>query len=149
MRHVNYLRMNFSDQLKSKAIESFQGELAWKKEDVAQAMVELAGNGYAILGGDVWVVVKNQSNVPRLASIDSENIAVGIIKGREGQDCVFSWNSDRRHGEAWDEYVLRSKHESIEIINKVNVEETVAQEFHDLIFYNLVFANEAEYQSLH
>ncbi|GAB3525991.1 hypothetical protein GCM10027443_00750 [Pontibacter brevis] len=140
--------MKFSDQLKSKAIDSFQGELAWKKEDVAQAINELTDNGYAILGGDVWAVVKKQNNVFSLTSIDPENIAVGIIKGRDGKDYVFNWHSDRRSNEGWGDYVERSKNESMQIIDKMNAEETVAQELQDSIFYNLVFANEVEYRDL-
>lgn len=138
--------MKFSDEIVSKAINSINNELAWKKEHVFQAIDELVNCNVAILGGDVWAVVKNHAS--SLTKIDSGNIAVGIIKGKDGQDYVYNWHSDKKSSESWKEYVLRTKNESIESINKMNAEQIVADEFKNSIYYNLVFIDEAGYETL-
>jgi hypothetical protein len=140
--------MKFSDKTIDKAIKSLGNELAWKKEDVFQAIDELIENKCAILGGDVWAVVKNNINLSKLTQVDAENIAIGIIRGKDGQDYVYNWYSNKRQGESWDEYVLRSKIETIESINKMNAEQTVAEEFKNFIYYNLVFADNIEFENL-
>lgn len=140
--------MEFSDKILERAIESFNGELAWRRNDVIHAIKELIENNYAILGGDVWSVVGCESSLPKLTQIDSEKIGVGIIKGKEGQDYVFNWYSVKEQTESWDEYVIRSKKETIDSINQMNAEEYVQKELIDTIFYNLVYANEFEFNKL-
>jgi hypothetical protein len=138
----------FSDDTTSKAIKSLSGELAWRKEDIFQAINELAENKCAILGGDVWAVVKENSKINSFTRIDSERIAIGIIKGKDGKDYVYSWHSDIKMNESWEEYVLRSKAEAVNIINKMNAEEEVASDFENSIYYNLVFTNKIEFENL-
>jgi hypothetical protein len=140
--------MKFSKQLFKKAIVSVHDELAWKKEDVFQAIDELIDNNIALLGGDVWAVMKYDENTPILTWIDHNRIAVGIIKGKDGQDYVYNWSSDKRQKESWNEFVRRSKSESIEVINKLDVERTVSVEYADSIYYNLVFVDQFEYKKL-
>lgn len=140
--------MKFSDKILERAIESLNGELAWKRNDVVQAINELTENKYAILGGDVWAVGGNDSPLPRLTQIDPEKIAVGIIKGKDGQDYVFNWYSNKGQNETWDDYVNRSKKETIDSINNMNAEESVSKELSNSIFYNLVFADKEEFEKL-
>jgi hypothetical protein len=140
--------MKFSDKILQRAIESLNGELAWKRNDVLRAINELTDNKYAILGGDVWAIVANELSLTRLTQIDSEKIAVGIIKGKDGQDYVFNWYSNKGQNETWDEYVKRSKKETIDSIDKMNAEESVSEELSDSIFYNLVFADKEEFEKL-
>ncbi len=140
--------MKFSDKILERAIESLNGELAWKRNDVVQAINELTESNYAILGGDVWAVVGNEPSLPRLTQIDSEKIVLGIIKGKDGQDYVFNWCSNKEQNETWDEYVNRSKKETIDSIDRMNAEESVSKELSDSIFYNLVFADKEEFEKL-
>ncbi len=141
--------MKFSDAVLNKAIKSSNGgELAWKKEDVFSAIDELIAGGYAILGGDVWAILKKGGDNSALTHIDSANIAVGVIKGKDDKDYVFNWHSDKKEQESWEEYIDRSKQETVKAIDVMNAEEAVSPELQDVIYYNLVFANKVEYENL-
>ena len=140
--------MIFTDKILTFAIRSTSGELAWKKEYVLQAIDELIDKGYAILGGDVWAIVGKNENDLTLLNIDYENIAVGVIKGKDGLDYVFNWYSTKKTDESWQEYALRSKIETINSINQMNAENFVAKEYEKSIYYNLVFADKSEYENL-
>ena len=138
--------MIFADKILNVAISSPYGELAWKREYVFQAIDELVDNGYAILGGDVWAVVTKE--LTTLTQIDSERIAVGIIKGKDGKDYVFNWHSEKKANESWEAYVVRTKMETIAAIEKMDAENTVAKEFENCIYYNLVYSDKIEFEKL-
>jgi hypothetical protein len=140
--------MTFSESVRSKAIISFNDELAWKLSDVTKAITELIANGYAILGGDVWAVASLQAEQIPLTHISAKEIAVGIIKGQDGKDYVFNWHSNKVQSESWTDYVKRTGEESLAAIKKLNAESIVADEFKAHIYYNLVYANESEYSKL-
>jgi hypothetical protein len=140
--------MKFSDDLLNKAISSVYDELAWKRADVFGAINELAANNYAILGGDVWAVTGVEKNINELTQIDRNKVSVGLIKGKNGQDFIFNWHTNREINESWDNYVLRCKSDTINAINNMETESTVADEFKDSIYYNLVYAGNAEFDKL-
>lgn len=140
--------MKFTEKVLNKAIRALNGELAWKKEDVFQAIDELIENEVAILGGDVWAIRNSSKEISPLIELEAENIAVGIIKAKDGESYVFNWHSNKSVSEDWEEYVLKSKRETIDAINKMKTEETVAEEFTDSIYYNLVFASKTEFENL-
>ncbi len=148
MRHAKHIYMKFSDQILKNAIVSVDNEFAWKKEYAIQAIIELTENNIAILGGDVWAVTENLHKQSILTQIDKTNFAIGIIKGKDGLDYVFEWHSTKNLYESWEAYVLRSKNESMESINQMNAEEMVVKKYKNLIYYNLVYANQIEYENL-
>jgi len=55
--------MKFTEKVLNTAIRALNGELAWKKDDVFQAIDELIENEVAILGGDVWAVRKSSKEI--------------------------------------------------------------------------------------
>ena len=69
----------FSDNIKNKSIFSVDDELAWKLNDVFDAIDEIINNGYAILGGEDWAVVSKQSGHIPLTYINPDEIAIGIM----------------------------------------------------------------------
>jgi hypothetical protein len=140
--------MEFSATVRDKAITSFNGELAWKLQDVLIAISELTDNGYAILGGDVWALMRKESGQVPLTQISRSEIAVGIIKGQDGADYVFNWHSDKKSSESWEDYVKRTKKETLSSIKKLNAEQVVADEFKDSIYYNLVYVDQKEFENL-
>lgn len=140
--------MEFSKSIVDKAIVGLGDELAWRRADVIYAIDELVEKGFAILGGDVWAVAKENPNLTKMTRIDDERIVVGIIKGKNGLDWILNWHSEMKKGESWDEYVLRSKRETLDAINRMDAENVVIEEFADSIFYNLVFADKEGYEEL-
>ncbi|MDP4248936.1 MAG: hypothetical protein Q8918_02375 [Bacteroidota bacterium] len=140
--------MIFSDSVRNKAIVSISNEFAWKLQDVYEAIKELTDNGYAILGGDVWAVMSKQSGNLPLTYISPSEIAVGIIRGRNGVDYVFNWYSNKIISETWEDFVKRAKEETITSIRKLNAEQVVADEFKENIYYNLVYTDQVGYAKL-
>ena len=86
--------------------------------------------------------------MPRLTTIDYANIAVGVIRGKDGQKYVYNWYFDKQPNETWEEYVLRAKTETINAINKMDAENSVAEEFKNSIYYNLVYEEQTEFEKL-
>jgi len=140
--------MKFSEDILNKAIISAYDELAWKSADVFDAIEELAAKNCAILGGDVWVTTGLKENQNELTQIDRATVAVGIIKGKNGQDFVFNWHTNRETNESFSDYVLRCKADTINAINDMKTEQTVAEEFKDSIYYNLVYVDSKEFNKL-
>ncbi|HLY70029.1 MAG TPA: hypothetical protein VKR53_09880 [Puia sp.] len=138
----------FSDALRNKAISSFDDELAWKLDDIFDAIDEIINSGYAILGGDAWAIVSTQSEHIPLTYINPNEIAIGIIRGGDNIDYVFNWHCDKKKSEGWEDYLKRTKDESIKSIKKLNTEQLVADEFKDSIYYNLVYINEEGHNKL-
>ena len=141
--------MKFTESLKRKAIESLNGELAWKKQDIFSAIDELIENGNAILGGDVWAVLtefNRSENI--LTRIEPHQIAVGLIKDKNNETNVFNWYTNRMENESWTDYMNRTKEESIKAIEILNAEKTTKTKYRNSIFYNLVFCNENEFEKL-
>lgn len=141
--------MTFSEELLQKAIRSSDiSGLAWKKEDIFQAIDEVTASGYAILGGDVWVVKEKNPNNQQQTLIDSANIAFGIIKGNNGKDQIYNWYTNKNENESWDEYINRSKLGTIQAINQMNVEESISKELQDHVYYCLTFVSKTQYEDL-
>lgn len=141
--------MNFSKDIFDKAINCPEyGGLAWRREDITEAMSELSKDGFAVLGGDVWAVFRNNQNLNSLSKISPRDIKVGMIEDKNGKLGVYAWSSDKKESESWDDYVERSRAESVAVIEKMNAEHDVASELQSAIYYNLVYKNEDEYRKL-
>jgi hypothetical protein len=63
--------MRFSGEVAAKAVEAANGELAWTKDDVRGAIAELAAANHAVLGGEVWLAVR-QAEVPPLTQLEDK-----------------------------------------------------------------------------
>src|SRR5579863_145220 len=138
--------MIFSERLKNKGIISTDNELAWKREDIFDAINEITKNNFAILGGDAWAIVTKNDNHAAIAIIDSSLIALGIIPGKDNNDYVLGWSCDRKKSENWNDYVMRTKEHALVSIEKNNLEKIVADEFKDNIYYNLVYADQTFFE---
>jgi hypothetical protein len=131
------------------ALEAINGTLAWKKEDILQVLCELIEDKYAVIGSDAWAIVQNSNEIQNeLIRIDADRIAIGIIKGKDNNDYVFSWSCDKNFNEGWEDFIIRSKNEAVDTINKMDAENTVITELRNFIYYNLIFVNEFEYKNL-
>jgi hypothetical protein len=138
--------MTFSNYSILKSIKSNKDELAWKIEDIPNVIRELIENNIAILGGDIWAIIKDNgihSNV--LARIDAQNIALGTIKGKDNIDYIFSWHCDKNLNETWRSFVLRSAAETENIIENMAAENIVMEEYSNSLYYNLIFVSEKEF----
>lgn len=140
--------MNLSEQTIAKAIKSESGELAWKREYVFDVIDEILILGFSILGGEVWAIINDNKIEPPLVRINDTQIAVGIIKGKDGIDYVYSWSLQRSKNEDWEDYIKRTAQESKDLIIMFNAEEEVHEMYNTNIYYNLVFVDINEYETL-
>jgi hypothetical protein len=108
------------------AFRAPNGELAWPRAYVAEAVDALRLGGFAILGGEVWVVIDGKIDAqPRL---------------KDGQTAVISWDTRGRDTkEPWARYVARAASETLSAIRSIGAEDAVAPELRDKVFYNFSF----------
>ena len=110
-------------------------EYAWLKKDVAEALTALSENGYAMLGGELWIVKYSK--------------IYGLLPCKDGSSGCFHWNTqEKQPNESWSEYCGRTATESLELISGLNVESCVLPELIDYVYYNLCFVTESEYAEL-
>jgi len=135
--------MGFSQATAAKAVTAANGELAWNKDDISSAITELIAANYAVLGGEVWLAVR-KAEIPPLTQLNDKRFILGLIKGKDGKDYVFHWDSEKKANETWSEYVKRSGQEALSHIRKMNVEDFVSPELAGSVYYNLTYINEKE-----
>lgn len=87
-------------------------DLAWKWEDIHHVIEFLTQNGFAILGGDVYIIKNNQKE----ATYDS-------------------WYIDKEPGKSWSDYVDECKKVTIDYINKYHAKNG------DNYCYSLIYTN--------
>jgi len=76
------MNIKFSEEVLNKSISSINNELAWKKEDIFQAIDELSNNNIAILGGDVWCIDNEKYQLPIINPINKHEISFSTIKDK-------------------------------------------------------------------
>ena len=110
-------------------------EYSWLKKDVAEALTALSENGYAILGGEAWIVKYRK--------------IYGLLPCKDGSSGCFHWDTQEKQlNESWSEFCGHTAAESLESIRGFDAESYVLTELIDYIYYNLCFVTESEYAEL-
>ena len=91
------------DSVTSNAFVASNGEFGWRYEDIERAIHAIRDSGYAILGGEAWLVTGPHS-------------WHGIIPQRDGSTpAVYRWETEPRSaGESCQAYCARTARESID-----------------------------------
>jgi hypothetical protein len=126
----------------SKAIVATNGELAWKRVDLALAIDELIKSGKEIFGGEIWAVmpIETDSSITKMRTsmqINDGRLALGLIPDKNGMDGVYNWDCEPRGSESLVDYARKTKEKTFEMIDKMNPENDVSPEFAQLLYYNL------------
>ncbi len=102
------------------AFTATNGELAWRREDIEDALNSVAADGRAILGGEVWLITVSDT-------------WHGLIPQRDGSvPGVYSWETaPRSAAESWPAYCQRTASESIEAVRAIQVEQETFPELVD------------------
>src|SRR5438270_11162987 len=113
----------------SKAFVASNGELAWPRQDIEQALISIRDSGRVILGGEVWLITSGQS-------------WNGLIPRRDGSaPAVWHWKTDlRSSNESWQKYCERTCAESLVRLRSMNVEQETQTELVDQLRFNVTFA---------
>lgn len=131
--------MELPIELISIAFKAPNNEFAWKKNDLDLVFNEFYHNKIAILGGEIWVILKNNNG---------KDIIYPEFTLKSGQSVILTWESIKNDLESWEDYVKRSIIEAKREIDELNVEENIIKKFRDKIFYNITFSNEQEFKEL-
>ena len=115
------------------AFTASNGELAWRREDIEDALVSLAADARAILGGEVWLIT----------GADSWD---GLIPQRDGSaPGVYAWDTPPRTAtESWSAYCQRTASESIQAVHAIQVEQETLPELVDRLRFNVTYVAEHE-----
>jgi hypothetical protein len=110
----------------SSAFVATNGELAWRRDDIENAITAIRESEQAILGGEVWVVTGEHSWSGLVPQRDSDSPA------------VYHWETAHRtSAESWQEYCQRTAAESVDAVRTMAVEQKTPLDFADQIRFNL------------
>jgi hypothetical protein len=90
---------NIPAALLARAHRSPNGELTWPRHDAAAAIEALTRAGYAMLGGEAWVILPDGRILGQLPAADA------------GPTLVYAWSVKpawQRDAETWEEYARRA-----------------------------------------
>ena len=115
------------------AFTARNGELAWRRGDIEDALTSLTADARAILGGEVWLIT----------GTDSWD---GLIPQRDGSPPgVYSWETAARTAtESWSAYCQRTASESIAAVRAIRVEQETLPELVDRVRFNVTSVAEPE-----
>src|SRR5215813_7884351 len=111
----------------SRAFRASNGEYAWRRTDLPEALRAIAGTSWAILGGEVWAVLNNE-------------IWAAIPEVGGGPSGVWGWETQpRRPDERWSDYCNRTAQESLESVEQMPVEASARLDVRDSLYFNVTY----------
>jgi hypothetical protein len=140
-----------------------RSEYAWQRHDLAPVLDYCVEASIAIVGGEAWIVRRVDECAPDQPTEFSHNLDVklsrkgsvlarskdyviyGGFPSKDGRFAVFSWSSrERAPGESWQDYVEVTAQETLQVIERGDLESDVVPEYSRRVYYNLVFCTLAE-----
>ena len=115
------------------AFQASNGELAWRRADIASAVIAMRDSQKAILAGEIWLV-------------GVDGTWTGLIPDRSGGPSgIHGWVSEpRMESESWKEYCDRTLEVSLHALHEINVEQETLPELAGLIWFNVSYIGEYE-----
>jgi len=127
------MKRELPETVTATAFQSKNGEYAWPRKHITEALHEIVKIEQAILGGEVWVVRdgKIRGLIPDVAG---------------GPPAVWGWTTlSKQQEESWHEFCHRTLKESVEAIESMKVEENSRADVRDYLFFNVTYITESEY----
>jgi hypothetical protein len=123
--------MSLPKDITTKAFRPGNGELAWRRQDIEEAITAIRDSGQAILGGEVWLVTNSHS-------------WNGLIPTGSGKNsAVWHWETEARlAAESWHGYCQRTAEESVRAVRSMNVENETLPSLRDRLRFNLTYITE-------
>ena len=119
----------------STAFVASNGEFGWRRDDIEHAIHAIKDTGYAILGGEAWLVTGPHS-------------WYGIIPKRDGSTpAVHHWETEPRSAdESWQAYCARTARESIDTVLPMAaaLERETPADLVDRLRFNVTYVAEQE-----
>lgn len=125
-----------SDAIPPAPFTASNGEVGWTRDQVPRAVAALVDGGYAILGGELWLV-------------DSPQGAwTGLVAQASGPDGVYAWHTERHLLEPLHEFVRRSGQETLDAVQRYPRPGEVPNAIQGSLVYNLTWCTEQEWADL-
>jgi hypothetical protein len=123
--------MDLPIQVIQKAHCSDNGELSWPRQHIIEAFNAIAKSKCAILGGEVWLILKDGG-------------IYGLLPMKNGLPGYYGWTIERQANEPWTSFVSRSELESVAFVADYPDEGKLAMPYGSEIYYNVVWCAENE-----
>ena len=118
------------DHLTASAFVS--GEPAWRQGDCTEVITWLSGNGYAVLGWELWLVT---------------NGAIRTIMNTKSGGALYCNSCDPLPNESWSEYVQRSARLAEENVASFRWPEDSTENPDTAAYFNLTWADRGWFRS--
>ncbi len=120
------------ERITALAFTAGNGEYAWPRPHILEALRAISETKQAVLGGEVWCVREGKIS--------------GLLPSTKDEPPgVYHWDtSKRRWAESWPKYCQRTMQESIETVSAMQVEEEVLPEFREHLFFNVTYVDRNE-----
>lgn len=127
--------MDFSlpEELLAKAHQAPSGELAWPPGAVMEAVRQFAAQGFALIGGEVWIV--SPQKVHKLVRL--RNYEIGTLEWH-----TIGWDYETD----WMEYCRQTAEATLREILALQASQKVLPEHAPYIHYHLIFVDEHDYR---
>ena len=114
------------------AFQASNGEYAWRRSNIVEALQAIAQSNQAILGGEVWAIVGGR--------------IMGLIPSAlDEPPGVWHWETAARQpNEAWPEYCRRTARESIATVEAMQVAKEARVDLREHLFFNVTFIAEGD-----
>src|SRR5579864_5988820 len=134
-REEPFLSM-FPPELEQDAFRADNGEFGWTRAQIPFVVDVLRHHGLGILGGELWWVR------------DGVTGWHGVIPQRRGAPAVYCWETKRRSGEPWPQFIERTAADSLAAVARWPGLGDLPSDLAGRILYNLCWISEAEYENL-
>jgi len=122
----------FSADLERDAFRASNGEFGWTRGQIPRAVAALTSHGFGILGGELWWIPSGSSEW------------TGLIPQQHGAPGVYSWETIRKSGEAWESFVQRSAADARAAVERWPTLGDLPPDLAGRILYNLTFVSQTE-----
>ncbi len=126
----------FPPELEQDAFRADNGEFGWTRAQIPLVVETLRRNGLGILGGELWWVRPGTTGLH------------GSIPQRRGAPGVYTWETKRRPGELWSNFVERGAVDCTAAVERWPDLRDLPPNLPGRILYNLTWVSEAEYENL-
>ena len=123
----------FPPELEQSALRADNGEFGWTRAQIPLVVDILRSRGIGILGGELWWV--------------HDGIR-GVIPQRLGAPAVYAWETARRTGEPWDNFVERGSSDTLAAVERWPAAGDLPSDLPGRILYNLAWISEVEFQEV-
>ncbi len=123
----------FPIELERDAFRTGNGEFGWTRAQISTAVEVLRARGIGILGGELWWVR------------DGTAIWHGCVPQRHGPPGVYTWVTERRTEEPWQDFVERGVAEALAAVERWPEPGDLPPDLPGRILYNLTWISKVAY----